>query len=316
MPSVQAARQPPRSPRPKFPAASGYGTRSRNRAAPRPNYAEEPDLDASFGLISPPSKRRATASASAAESSARSRSPRSSGSDSDSDSDSDSASPRPQGSADPHAHAHAYAYAHGHTHTHGRASAATRGHGSRKASSHVAAAAAAAAASQGPPLEKSGRGRRTSGLVSAGKGREKDARDDKAASHSHRTTSGDPPGSRGTAGPESKAASPSPATLGPAHSSSGARKRKHPASAANGTANHRDLIPINPKRSYIAPSRARTRVGSSISARNMMSFENSQARLQDGKLIADDGTSIAVNGTPSYFHLSSPPHPTHLASSC
>lgn len=77
-------------------------------------------------------------------------------------------------------------------------------------------------------------------------------------------------------------------------SSSSSRKRKQPASSTNSNSTNGNAA----KKIFTAAPSADPNLPES----NMVSFENTGAYLKDGKLIADDGTTFAVNG--KYLHHS------------
>jgi hypothetical protein len=80
------------------------------------------------------------------------------------------------------------------------------------------------------------------------------------------------------------------AKLEEANGSSNSRKRKQPASSTNST-------PANGSASKkIFTTAPGVSQGQSDSNSNMVSFENRGAYLEDGKLIADDGTTFSING--------------------
>jgi hypothetical protein len=73
-----------------------------------------------------------------------------------------------------------------------------------------------------------------------------------------------------------------------AGSSSSSRKRKQPASSTNSNSTNGNAA----KKVFTAAPSA----DASLAETNMVSFENRGSYLKDGKLIADDGTTFAVNG--------------------
>jgi hypothetical protein len=89
-----------------------------------------------------------------------------------------------------------------------------------------------------------------------------------------------------------------------AGSSSSSRKRKQPASSTNSNSTNGNAA----KKIFTAAPSADPNLPES----NMVSFENSGAYLKDGKLIADDGTTFAVNDH-VYLICEPPGEPYYLA---
>lgn len=251
---------------PRIPAASGYGTRSRNRAAnaPRPNYAEDPDLDPDFGLISPPQRRASAATTAARNGSSSGNAASAAANDSNSGGGGGGAITSTSNST------------------------TTRPYTSRRSGAN-------ATSTSGDKPEKSGRGNRSYNTGTAARSRDRDVKGEKPVAHA--SLNGSTATSTSNNNVNSAMANGStPASTATMPSTAG-RKRKHPAVPNNTVGNAKDPSPSSVKRVFIAPADISKKPGASFSARNMMSFENSRACLKNGKLKADDGTVLAPNGS-------------------